>query len=153
MRRYEFHSVLPPELVFAIVSTKAQEVRSPYLTSTFTAAERFFYRRDGACLWLTYTGTMPMTGFIPFSGTVRAEETGSVISGGFSVWRAIWKQLVVGGAVLFFAALLFGAPLWMAALGAVLAFFWFSLTQQIMQKTFWKRQQTILAFIEQNLLE
>ena len=153
MRKYEFHSALPPELVFSIVSTKAQEVWHPYLTDTFTAAERFFYRRDGECLWLTYTGTMPRRGFIPFSATVRAEGTGSVISGGFSVWRAIWKQLTVCSAVLFFAALLFGAPLWMAALGAVLAFFWFSLTTQIMQKPFWKRQQAVLEFIEQHLLE
>lgn len=153
MKRHEFHSKLPPELVFAIVSTKAQEVRRPYLTSTFTAAERFFYRRDGECLWLTYTGTIPMRGFIPFSATVRAEGAGSVISGGFSVWRAIWKQLMVCSAVLFFAALLFGAPLWMAALAAVLTFFWFSLTQEITQKVFWKRQQAVLEFIEQHLLE
>ena len=47
MRRYEFHSVLPPELVFAVAGTKAREARHPYLTSCFTAAERFFYRRDG----------------------------------------------------------------------------------------------------------
>lgn len=152
MKIYEFHSKLPPELVFAIVGAKAQEARRPYLTSTFTASERFFYHRDGERLWLTYTGTMPMTGFIPFSGTVRAEGTGSVISGGFSVWRAIWKHLAIGSVIVFFAALLFGAPLWMAALAAVLAFFWFSLTQEMTQKAFWKRRQAVLAFIEDNLL-
>lgn len=101
MRRYEFHSTLPPELVFAIAGTKAQEARHPYLTSTFTAAERFFYHRDGERLWLTYTGAMPMTGFIPFSATVRAEGTGSVISGGFSVWRAVWKFLIIGSMIVF----------------------------------------------------
>ena len=152
MRRYEFHSALPPELVFAIAGTKAQEARHPYLTSTFTAAERFFYHRDGERLWLTYTGTMPMTGFIPFSATVRAEGTGSVISGGFSVWRAVWKFLLIGSIIVFFAALLFGAGLWMAALAAVLAFLWFSLTQQVIQKMFWSWQKAVLAFIEDNLL-
>lgn len=40
----------------------------------------------------------------------------------------------------------------MAALAAVLAFLWFSLTQQVIQKMFWKRQKAVLAFIEDNLL-
>lgn len=152
MRRYEFHSVLPPELVFAVAGAKAREARHPYLTSCFTAAERFFYRRDGEWLWLTYTGTMPITGFVPFSGTVRAEGTGSVISGGFSVWRAVWRFLLIGSVIVFFAALLYGAGLWMAALAAVLAFFWFSLTQQAIQRTFRKRQKAVLGFIQEYLL-
>ena len=95
---------------------------------------------------------MPITGFVPFSGTVRAEGTGSVISGGFSVWRAVWRFLLIGSVIVFFAALLYGAGLWMAALAAVLAFFWFSLTQQVIQRTFRKRQKAVLGFIQEYLL-
>lgn len=149
MKRYEFHSALPPEEVFARLSVRARESRwlDPWI-----GKELFLYCRKEERFWLTCTGTMPITGFIPFSATVRAEGTGSVISGGFSVWRAIWKHLAIGSVIVFFAALLFGAPLWMAALAAVLAFFWFSLTQEMTQKAFWKRRQAVLAFIEDNLL-
>lgn len=145
MKKYEFHSVLPPELVFAALRAQAKETRSP---DPWSERDQFFFRRKGERFWLSYTGTVPMTGFIPFSGIVRAEGTGSVISGSFSVWRALWKLLAVISAAMFLLGLLFGASLGFALFGAVLCFVWFLFVMWLMQKPFGKRRRAVLAFLE-----
>lgn len=83
MKTYEFHSALPPEAVFERLDTGAKQVNRGSWGSGYMQKKRFFFYRNGGCFRLTYTGTIPMTGFIPFSGEVRAEGTGSVITGGF----------------------------------------------------------------------
>lgn len=153
MKTYEFHSVLPPEAVFERLLAHAVAVKYLGMRRTHMVAERFLYQRDGERFWLSYTGVMPMTGFIPFSGAVRAEGVGSVITGGFSVWRALWRLLIGMACVIFLAELLLRFPLWFALLGAALGFAWLLFAMWLMQGFFGKRRKAIVSFIEENLLE
>ena len=149
MKKYEFYSALSLELVFAALRTQAKEARSP---DPWSGRDRFFFRRKGERFWLSYTGTLPVTGFIPFSGTVQADGTGSVISGSFSVWRALWKLLAGMSAAVFLLGLLFGASLGFALFSVVLCFVWFPFVMWLIQKPFRKRQRAVLAFLEKIVL-
>lgn len=154
MKRYEFHSALPPEEVFARLEVGAKQVnKGSWNGSAYLQKKRFFFYRNGGCFRLTYTGTIPMNGFISFSGEVRAEGTGSVITGGFSVLRTWWKLFAVLSAIAFVVALLMGAPPGFALFGSVLAFLWFPFSMCLTQKAFRGRQKAVLKFIEDNLLK
>lgn len=153
MRCYEFYSSLPPELVFARLEGRTK----PF--STFALGDSTFrYKRRKDSFWLAYMGDLPASGSVAFWGTVQAEASGSVISGGFSVWRALWKMLAAMGGVMCLIALMFGASpvqiltmvLPMLVLWALMCVGGFSLTQQAF---FIKRQQAALDFIRQYLLE
>ena len=148
MRRYEFHSSLTPEQVFARLDVYAQ----PWDVTAFgDGTFRFKQKKDG--FYLSYTGTLPARGFLPFRGEVRAEEGGSIISGCFSA-RAIWKVLAAAVIFMCLIALAFGAPPIMAivmpALWALLCLMLFSVLQMVFFK---KRRQAVLEFIRQRLLE
>lgn len=154
MKRNEFHSSLPPEKVFARLDAGAKQVnKSAWNGSAYMQKKRFFFYRNGDCFRLTYTGTMPMNGFIPFSGEVRAEGTGSVITGGFSVLRTWWKLFAVLSGIVFVVALLMGASPGFALFGSVLALLWFPFSMWLIQKAFRGRQKAVLKFIEDNLLK
>ena len=90
MKRYEFHSSLTPEQVFAKLDAYAR----PWDTTAFGDGT-FRFKRKKDRFYLGCTGTLPARGFLPFRGEVRAEEGGSVIAGGFYV-RAVWNVMLVG---------------------------------------------------------
>ena len=148
MRRYEFHSSLTPEQVFARLDVYAQ----PWDVTAFgDGTFRFKQKKDG--FYLSYTGTLPARGFLPFRGEVRAEEGGSVIAGGFYV-RAVWNVMLVGFGFAYMVlrlsfdvsvAAIVILALW--ALLCVKSYYWF---QTLFFK---KRQQAVLEFIQQRLLE
>ena len=148
MKRYEFHSSLTPEQVFAKLDAYA---RPGDLTAFGDGTFRFKRNKDS--FYLGYTGTLPANGSVPFSGEVRAEEGGSLISGGFSV-RAIWALLAAVFILFCLMALAFHVPpieavvaaaLWVLLCGT--AFTW---SQTVFFK---KRRQAVLGFIRQHLLE
>ena len=148
MRRYELHSSLTPEQVFAKLDVYAQ----PWdIFALGDGTFRFKRKKNG--FYLSYTGTLPARGFLPFRGEVRAEEGGSVISGSFSV-RVVWNVMLTGfGFVYMMLRLGLDVPvagivilaLW--ALLCVKSYYWF---QTLFFK---KRQQAVLEFIQQRLLE
>lgn len=148
MRRYEFHSSLTPEQVFAALDTCTR----PFDVTAF-GNRTFWFKRKKDGFYLGYTGTLPVTGSVPFSGEVRAEEGGSVIYGGFSV-RAVW--VLMAALFIFFCllALAFGVPpitaIVMTALWALLCFAYYTGIQTVFFK---KRRQAVLGFIRQRLLE
>ena len=148
MKRYEFHSSLTPEQVFARLDVYA---RPGDMTAFGDGTFRFKRKKDR--FYLGYTGTLPVNGSVPFSGEVRAEEGGSVISGGFSV-RAVWVLLTAMFILFCLMALAFSVPLIKASVAAALwvllcgtAFTW---SQTVFFK---KRRQAVLGFIQQRLLE
>ena len=149
MKRYEFHSALPTELVFAVLDTCAKpwDILAP-------GDGTFRYKRKKDSFWLTYTGDLPATGDIPFWGEVRAEEGGSIISGGFSPLRTALKPMAAIWGVMCAPVMLLGVPLpvylLMFALGLLVGTGFRSIGQKVF---FSKRQQAILEFIEQHLLE
>ena len=148
MKRYEFHSSLSPEQVFARLDNCAR----PWDVTAFgDGTFRFKRKKDGFCLG--YTGTLPANGSVPFSGVVRAEEGGSVISGCFNV-RAIWALIAVVATLFCLMALAFGVPpiadIVMTALWALLCSVFFTVIQTVFFK---KRRQAVLEFIQRSLLE
>lgn len=146
MKQYEFHSALPPEVVFARLSVRAKE---SMLLSPWEGARMIVYYRKRERIWLSYTGEYPISGFIPFHGRVAQEGGGSLIAGDFS-----WIRVVsVGAGIAFFGGLLLQGSLGFAALFAAVGFAWFSFVQWLIQKTFSKRREAVLNFIQENLLE
>lgn len=148
MKRYEFHSGLTLEQVFARWDAYA---RPGNLTAFGDGTFRFKRKKDR--FYLGYTGTLPVNGSVPFSGVVREEEDGSVISGGFSV-RAVWALLAAVSILFCLMALAFSVPpieaVAAAALWALLCGMAFTWSQTVFFK---KRQQAVLEFIRQRLLE
>lgn len=151
MKHYEFHSALPPEQVFARLSVRTKKGK---YVGGWQEAETFFSYRKEERIQLTYSGRWPANGFIPFSGTVCAEGAGSVISGGFSSWRTLWRAFAIAGSLALVIESLFGAPLWVSVpmVGLWLLFSWgfFTVIQPVF---FQKRRKAILNFIQENLLE
>ena len=149
MKRYEFHSDLPPELVFGMLSVRAK----PWDTLA-SGDGTFRYKRKKDGFWLAYTGDLPATGDIPFWGEVRAERGGSVITGGFSPWRTSWKPMAAIWGVMCVPVMLLGVPLpvylLMFALSLLVGMGFRSAGQKVF---FSKRRQAVLEFIEQHLLE
>ena len=148
MRRYEFHSSLTPEQVFAKLNVYAK----PWDVTAFgDGTFRFKRKRDG--FYLGYTGTLPVNGSVPFSGEVRVEKGGSVISGGFFA-QTIWALLAAVSTFFCLMALAFGVPpsvaIVMPALWTLLCGMLFTVIQTALFK---KRQQAVLEFIRQRLLE
>ena len=148
MKWYEFHSGLTPEQVFARLDAYAR----PWDVLAFGDGT-FRFKRKKDRFYLGYTGTLPANGSVPFSGEVRAEDGGSVISGGFNV-RAIWALLAVMSILFCLMALAFSVP----PIEAVVAAAWwvllcgaaFTWSQTVFFK---KRQQAVLEFIQHRLLE
>ena len=153
MKRYEFHSRLTPEQVFSRLNAHA---KCGDMSALGDGTFRFKQKKNG--FWLTYTGERPATGCIPFWGEVRSEEDGSVITGGFFVWRAMWKPLTAMSGFMCLMMVLFGAPpgfllaagLPMLALWMLMCVGFFSLAQKMFFK---RRQRAVLEFIERHLLE
>lgn len=147
MKRYEFHSGLPPEQVFARLDAYAK----PGDITAFGDGT-FRFKRNKDSFYLGYTGTLPANGSVPFSGEVRAEKGGSVISGGFSV-RAGWVVIAAVSIVFCLMGLAFGVPpvvdIFMTVLWALLLILLFTWIQTMLFK---KRQQAVLEFIRQHLL-
>ena len=148
MKRYEFHSSLTPEQVFAKLDVYAQ----PWNTFAF-GDSTFRFKRKKDRFYLGYTGTLPANGSVPFSGGVRVEEGGSVIFGGFNV-QTVWALLAAVCILFCLMALAFGVPpmaaIIMPALWALLCFMLFTVIQTVFFK---KRRQAVLEFIQQRLLE
>ena len=149
MKRYEFHSSLPPEEVFARLDAHAKRWDPSSLgDGTF----RFKRKKDG--FWLEYMGTIPATGAAPFCGMVYPAEGGSVISGGFSVWRAKWKPMAVIWGIMYLPVSMLGVPLWVYLLMFALASLWGTGFLSVGQKVFFREYQcAVLSFIEKNLLK
>lgn len=149
MKKYEFHSSLPPEMVFAVLSIQAKPWDPLALgDDTF----RFKRKRDG--FWLNYMGKFPVNGVVPFCGEVRPAEGGSVITGGFFAWRTRWKPMAAIWAVMYLPVSMLGVPLgvylFMFVLGALVGTGFSSLGQKAFFKEY---QRTVLEFIERYLLE
>lgn len=150
MRRYEFHSALPPEKVSARLDACTKRGRN----YSFQASEEFLCVRKGERFRLGYSGVLPARGVVPFCGTVRAEGAGSVISGGFSLLREAGIPFAATGGLFWIAGLCWGQPplpftlitaAWMLILLGV-----FSLVQRVF---FRNRREIIVNFIEDNLLK
>ncbi len=150
MSRYEFHSALPPEEVFARLSANARQGR--YLGG-WQEPEEFFSRRKGERFRLGYTGTVPARGFVPFCGTVHAGGAGSIVSGGFSPLREMGIPFGIVGGLFWIVGLRWGQPpllftiLTAAWLLILLGFF-----TSIQIVFFRNRRKIVLKFIEDNLL-
>lgn len=148
MKRYEFHSALPPEEVFARLSVRARESR---WLDPWVGKEMFLYCRKEERFWLSYTGKIPVVrGESPFRGNVAEESGGSLLTGTFAPNP---RGPLVLCALCFAVMLLFRSPLWFAAFGAALGFVWLYLAGWLMQLPFLGRHKTILKFIEDNLLQ
>ena len=98
MKRYEFHSALPSEEVFARLSRRAKKGGR----ADWRLPGEFYCRRKGEQFRLDYEGFLLNRLFIPFSGTVRVEGTGSVITGGFPVF----KESIIASVILLGVTLL-----------------------------------------------
>ena len=148
MRRYEFHSSLTPEQVFAKLDVYAR----PWDMTAF-GDETFRSKRKKDRFYLGYTGTLPASGCVPFSGQVRAEDGGSVISGSFNA-RAIWYLM---GPVFLFVCLMMMALEVPPPVAIIVPLLWAALFAAfytgIQTVFFKKRQQAVLEFIQHNLLE
>lgn len=146
MKRYEFHSALPPEKVFARLDANAKRGRC-YIWE-FGA---FFYVRKGERFRLRYAERrFKRRGPAPFSGAVRAEGAGSVISGGFSSLWELSEHIAAGGIILALEAwTVYPPPLLMVG-WLLLVLGVFSAKQLA---AFRKRQKIIVKFIEDNLLK
>lgn len=150
MKRYEFHSALLPEEVFARLEANTRHGRQ----YNYWALEEFISARKGGRFRLGYTGIVPARGFVPFHGTVRAEGTGSVIAGGFSLLREMGALCAIAGGVFWITGICSGQPplsflvLTVAWLLVVLGFF--SVIQLIF---FWNRRKLILKLIQDKLLK
>lgn len=151
MKRYEFHSSLSPEEVFARLDANA--IRGGYYGG-WQKPEEFFYARKGERFRLGYTGIVPARGFVPFCGTVRAEKDGSVVAGGFSLLRETGLPFAVVGGVFWIFGVCTGQPplpfLLLTAVWLLLLLGFFSIIQLV---CFWNRRSMILKFIEDNLLK
>lgn len=149
MKKYEFHSSLPPETVF---SRLAGWAKPPDLFAQGDGT--FRYKRKKDSFWLGYTGTIPANGFIPFCGEVRPEGDGSVITGGFSVPRALWPVYAAAFGFVCLMMFVLDAPLEVTiivpALWVMLCVKFFTWNQKVFFK---KRQRAVLEFIERHLLE
>lgn len=149
MKRYEFHSALPPERVLSRLSVRAK----PW--DPFAAGDGTFrFKRQKESFRLAYMGTLPTSGFIPFWGEVCQDGAGSVITGGFSSWRATWKQMAVLWGVMCVPVMMLGVPLPVYLLMFALGLFVGGGFQSAGQKVFFQEyQRAVLAFIEDNLLK
>ena len=149
MKRYEFHSALPPEAVFARLDAGTKRGRNYSLQPP----EEFLCQRKGERFRLGYSGVVPARGFVPFCGTVRAEGAGSVISGGFSLLREAGIPFAVVGGSFWIAGLCWGQPplpfLLVTAVWLLLLLGFFSAVQLVF---FRGRRKLIVNFIEDNLL-
>lgn len=150
MKRYEFHSSLPPEEVFARLDARTKRSRNYSLQ----APEEFLCDRKGEQFRLGYTGIVPARGFVPFCGTVRAEKDGSVVAGGFSLLRETGLPFAVVGGIFWIFGVCTGQPplpfLLLTAVWLLLLLEFFSIIQLV---CFWNRRNMILKFIENNLLK
>lgn len=145
MKRYEFHSALPPERVFARLSVRAEENRC---LDPWVGKKMFLYRRKEERFWLTYTGELPMKGFLPFRGKVARAQEGSLISGTFAPDPRFLG--CVAGAI-FCVVPLMGGSLWAAAVTAAVSFVWFGLVLRLIQLGFRDRREKISDFIQEYL--
>ena len=148
MKRYEFHSDLTPEQVFAKLDVYA---KPGDITAWGDGTFRFKRKKDR--FYLGYTGTLPASGCVPFSGQVRAEDGGSVISGSFNA-RAIWY--LMGPAFLFVCLMMLMSDI-PPPVAIIVPLLWAALFDAfytgIQTVFFKKRQQAVLGFIQQHLLE
>ena len=150
MKRYEFHSALPPELVSARLDTRTKRGRNYSLQPP----EKFLCQRKGERFRLGYSGVVPARGFVPFCGTVCAEGAGSVISGGFSLLREAGIPFAAVGGVFWMSGVCTGQPplpfLLLTAVWLLLLLGCFSAVQFVF---FRGRQKIVVKFIEDNLLK
>ena len=148
MRRYEFHSGLTPEQVFARLDAYAR----PWDVLAFgDGTFRFKRKKDRFCLG--YTGTLPVNGSVPFSGEVRAEEGGSVISGSFNA-RVIWYLMGPAFLLVCLMMLMLEVPPPVAVIVPLLWAALFAAYYTGIQTVFFKkRRRAVLEFIRQRLLE
>ena len=151
MKNYEFHSALPPEGVFTRLEAIAKRGRK---YSVFLEPEEFFYDRKGDRFRLGYTGIVPARGFVPFCGTVRAEGSGSVISGGFSLLREVGIPFGVVGALFWSVGLCWGQPpLPFLLLTGVWLLFLLGFFTAVQLVFFRGRRRIVVKLIEDNLLK
>lgn len=150
MKRYEFHSALPPEEVFARLEARAKRGR---YYGGWQEPEEFFYHRKGKRFYLGYTGIVPARGFVPFCGTVCADGMGSVITGGFSLLREVWLPFGIAVGSFWIVGLCWGQPplpFTVINVAWLLILLGFSSAVQII--FFRGRRKTVLKFLEDTLL-
>ena len=150
MRRYEFHSALSPEEVFARLDANTKRGRN----YSVQAPEEFLCTRKGERFLLGYSGIVPARGFVPFCGTVRADGVGSVITGGFSLLREAGIPFGIAGGLFWVVGLCCGQPplpftLITAAWLLILLGFFFAIQGVFFQG----RRKIIVNFIRDNLLK
>lgn len=150
MKRYEFHSALPPEEVFARLDARTKRGRN----YSVQVPGEFIYDRKGERFHLGYSGVVPARGFVPFFGTARAEGAGSVITGGFSLLREVGIPFAaVGGGFCIFGLCSGQPPFPFLLLTAVWLLFLLGFFSLIQLVCFWSRRKIIVKFIEDNLLK
>lgn len=141
MKRYEFHSALPPEEI--------------YTRLEICTGKGLYYGRHKKGFALHYIGAC--RGVIPFWVEVREEEGGSLISGRFPVWRAAWQTVAIFFGFTVLMTPLFGIPFRMypmviaVLLLAVPIYAGFGKLVNIVFGR--KQREIILEFIQQHLLE
>lgn len=148
-KRYEFYSKLSPEDVFARLALCARPGGAPY-----SGDGTFRYRQEPDCFWLVYTGKWPVTGAIPFFASVKKADGGSRISGGFFLWRSLWKGFLLVGVAAFILMQFTGAP---AAVELTMIVLWLLVSAGLISgaNAFFlrERQRAVLDFVQKNLLE
>lgn len=150
MKRYEFHSALPPEDVFARLDADKKRGRN----YSVQAPEEFLCVRKGERFRLGYSGIVPARGFVPFCGTVRAEGAGSVITGGFFLLREAGIPFALVDGLFWIVGLCWGQPplpfTLVTAVWLLILLGFFSAVQGVF---FQGRRKIIVKFIQDNLLK
>lgn len=148
-KRYEFHSKLPPEEIFVRLAVYAK----PGGVS-WSGDGTFRYRQKQDRFWLVYTGELPANGVIPFQAKVKKEDDGSLISGGFFLWRSFGRTFLILGLIVFILMQFTGEP---AVIGLIMIVLWLLMCAGLISWGnaifFKKRRQAVLEFIQQHLLE
>ena len=148
-KRYEFHSKLSPEEIY----TRLRAYAKPGGAS-WSGDGTFRYQQEQGCFWLTYTGNWPATGFIPFRARVKKKNSGSLISGGFFLWRCFGRIFLILGLIVFILMQFTGVS---AVVGLIMIVLWLLMCAGLIFGVnailFKERRQTVLEFIQQHLLE
>ena len=148
-KRYEFHSKLSLEEIYVRLRAYAKPGGVSY-----SGDDTFRYRQKQDRFWLVYTGKLPANGVIPFRAKVKNEDDGSLISGGFFLWRSFGRTFLILGLIVFILMQFTGVP---AVVGSIMIVLWLLMCAGLISWVnaifFKKRRQAVLEFIQQHLLE
>lgn len=152
-KHYEFHSQLSPEEIFVRLRAYAKPQKWDSCNE-----KTFYYKRHKRGFSLRYSGEWYVArGMLPFWAEVNEEGEGSLITGGFPIWRAAWLTVALFFGFTILMTPIFGIQLRMYPMIVTMfllavpiyAGFW-SLTNTVFCK---KQRKAVLEFIQRHLLE